>query len=94
MAEKCSGAGAVWSFLAGAAVGTGIALLYAPKTGKEVRGQISDFSNDTVTKMKGYSSQAQEKMKGYYNSGRDMFRQKKGEMTAQMETGEEPLGRA
>lgn len=26
------------AFLAGAAVGTGLALLYAPKTGKELRG--------------------------------------------------------
>ncbi|ACM18794.1 hypothetical protein Geob_0425 [Geotalea daltonii FRC-32] len=94
MAEKCSGTGAMLSFLAGAAVGTGLALLYAPKTGKEVRGRITDLSNDTVSKMKGYGSQAQEKMKSFYNTGRDMFREKKEQMSATMETGEEPLGRA
>lgn len=94
MAEKCSGTGAMLSFLAGAAIGTGLALLYAPKTGKEVRGRITDFSNETVSKMKGYGSQAQEKMKGYYNAGRDMFREKKEQMSSSMESGEEPLGRA
>ncbi|GAB7025661.1 YtxH domain-containing protein [Geotalea toluenoxydans] len=94
MAEKCSGTGAMLSFLAGAAVGTGLALLYAPKTGKEVRGRITDLSNDTVSKMKGYGSQAQDKMKSFYNTGRDMFREKKEQMSATMETGEEPLGRA
>lgn len=94
MEGKCAGTGAVWSFLAGAAVGTGLALLYAPKPGKDVRGQITDFSNDTVTKMKGYSSQAQDKIKSAYHSGRELFREKKGEMESSMETGEEPLGRA
>lgn len=67
---------------------------YAPKTGKEVRGRITDLSNDTVSKMKGYGSQAQDKMKSFYNTGRDMFREKKEQMSATMETGEEPLGRA
>lgn len=94
MAEKCTSTGAMLSFLAGAAVGTGLALLYAPKTGKEVRGQITDFSNETVTKMKGYGSQAQEKVKGFYNAGRDMFREKKEQMSSSMEAGEEPMGRA
>lgn len=94
MAERTSGTGAVWSFIAGAAVGTGLALLYAPKTGKEVRGRITDFSNDTVTKMKGYGNQAQDRIKSAYQSGREMFAEKKGELRGSMEAGEEPLGRA
>jgi len=76
MSEKCSSTGAMLSFLAGAAVGTGLALLYAPKTGKEVRGHITDFGNDTMSKMKGYCSKTQDKMKNLYNAGRDALKEK------------------
>jgi len=34
----------VVSFLAGAALGAGLALLYAPKSGRETREQIADLA--------------------------------------------------
>ena len=44
------------SFLAGAAVGVGTALLFAPKTGEEMRGKIKDLADDAVEKIKDYLS--------------------------------------
>jgi gas vesicle protein len=51
MAKDNSSSGFVW-FLAGAAVGAAVALLYAPKAGKETRKYISkttEKSKDAIT---------------------------------------------
>ena len=51
--EHGTSAGTVFlSFLAGAAVGAGLALLYAPKTGKELREKIGELTDDAVGKIK------------------------------------------
>jgi len=49
------------SFLAGAALGAGLALLYAPKDGRQIRRQIADLADDAVDKIKEYAKDAQEK---------------------------------
>ena len=50
--ERGVSAGTVFlSFLAGAAVGAGLALLYAPKTGPELRAKIKDLTDDAVDKI-------------------------------------------
>ncbi len=51
MAKDDSGSGIVW-FLAGAVTGAAVALLYAPKTGRDTRKYISktaDKSKDALT---------------------------------------------
>ena len=40
------------SFVAGAAIGAGLALLYAPKSGREIREDIVDLTEDAVDKIK------------------------------------------
>lgn len=40
-----------FAFLAGALVGAGIALLFAPQTGAELREKIGDFARDAKEKI-------------------------------------------
>jgi hypothetical protein len=38
------------SMLGGAAIGSAVALAFAPKTGKEMRGMVRDFLNEEISK--------------------------------------------
>ena len=62
------------SFLAGAAVGAGMALLVAPKTGKELREKIADLTDDAVTKIKDYASEAQSKISATIDDGKELIK--------------------
>ena len=65
MSNNCEvSAGSVLvSFVAGAAIGAALALLYAPKSGREMRENILDLTEDAVDKIKEYAKEAQEKIK-------------------------------
>ena len=58
------------TFLAGAAIGSGLAILFAPKSGRELRGQIKDLSDDAVSKIKEYATDAQERIKPRFSISR------------------------
>lgn len=81
------------SFLAGAAVGIGVALLYAPKTGEEMRGRIKDLADDAVDKIKEYASEAQDKIRASYEEGKDLVVEKKNIITSAIEAGKEAMER-
>lgn len=81
----------VVSFLAGAAIGSGLALLFAPKTGKEVREQIRDLTEDAVDKIKEYARDAQDKIISTYDSGKDLVMEKKSIITSAIEAGKEAM---
>jgi len=92
----------VVSFLAGAAIGSGLALLFAPKTGKEVREQIKDLTDDAVDKIKVYAKETQEKVKDYardaqekvkstYESGKEVVLEKKSIISSAIDAGKEAM---
>jgi gas vesicle protein len=92
----------VVSFLAGAAIGSGLALLFAPKTGREVREQIKDLTEDAVDKIKDYAKEAQEKVKDYakdaqekvkatYESGKEVVLEKKSIISSAIDAGKEAM---
>ncbi|GFO56237.1 hypothetical protein GMSM_32440 [Geomonas sp. Red276] len=81
------------SFLAGAAVGVGAALLFAPKTGEEMRGKIRDLADDAVDKIKDYANEAQEKIRATYEDGKDMVLEKKNIITSAIEAGKQAMDR-
>ncbi len=90
--EKCGNVGTVLlSFVAGAAVGAGIALLYAPKTGRELRESIRDLTDDAVDKIKEYTKEAQEKVKSTLEEGKDIFMEKKTIISSAIEAGKEAM---
>jgi gas vesicle protein len=81
------------SFLAGAAVGAGLALLYAPKTGRELREKIGELTDDAVGKIKTYASEAQEKLKTTIEDGKDVIKEKKSILSSAFEAGKEAMER-
>lgn len=96
MAEEKRGAcvGTVLiTFLAGAAVGSGLALLFAPKSGREMREQIKDLTDDAVSKTKEYAKDAQEKIKSTYEAGMELVKEKQTIINSAIETGKEAMER-
>lgn len=61
--EKNGFLGVVFTFLTGAALGAGLALLYAPQSGEETRKQIKDgydkLSDDVKEKSEKFAKEAQ-----------------------------------
>jgi len=81
------------SFLAGAAVGAGLALLYAPKTGRELRAKIGELTDDAVGKIKSYATEAQEKIKCTFEEGKEAIKEKKSILSSAIEAGKEAMER-
>lgn len=75
----------VVSFSAGALVGAGLALLYAPKTGHEMREKVSDVTGDAIAKMKGMTAEAQEKFSQKMQRGREFAEEKASEFSESKE---------
>lgn len=75
----------VVSFSAGALVGAGLALLYAPKTGHEMREKVSDVTGDAIAKMKGMTAEAQEKFSQKMQRGREFAQEKAAEFSESKE---------
>lgn len=68
-----------WSaFLAGALIGAGVALLFAPQRGSELRGMLSDYANRAKDDLVGRGEEAWdtavERGKEYYNKGEEFVR--------------------
>jgi len=90
--EKGISAGTVLvSFVAGAAIGAGLALLYAPKTGEELRESLNDFAEDAVGKIKEYTKEAQEKIKTVLEEGKETIVEKKSILASAIEAGREAM---
>ena len=65
-----------FSFLTGAAVGAGLAFLFAPQTGKETRRQIKDFSEKLGNEVKDGVELVSEKAKSFVDGAKDTFKKK------------------
>jgi gas vesicle protein len=63
--------GLLVGFLAGGVVGAVLGLLYAPKPGKELRGDIRQKTGELAHDVDGYLKEAQAKAKQLINEGRD-----------------------
>jgi len=81
------------SFLAGAALGAGLAMLYAPKDGRQIRNQIADLADDAVDKIKEYAKEAQEKIKETIDEGKDVVAEKKSILASALDAGREAIKR-
>ncbi len=65
-----------FSFLTGAAIGAGLALLFAPQSGKETRKQIKDFSEKLGGEVKDEVENFSEKAKSFVEGAKDTFSKK------------------
>jgi gas vesicle protein len=93
MSDNCEvSAGTVLvSFVAGAAIGAVFALLYAPKSGREMRDDIHDLTEDAVDKIKEYAKEAQDKIKAAVEEGKETFTEKKSVLASAIEAGREAI---
>ncbi|BET57469.1 YtxH domain-containing protein [Geobacter sp. 60473] len=92
--ERGTSVGTVFlSFLAGAAVGAGLGLLLAPKTGREMRENILDMTDEALDKIKGLTKEAQSKIKDTYEETKDLITEKKTIITSAIEAGKEAMDR-
>jgi gas vesicle protein len=69
MAKDDSSSGIIW-FLAGAAVGASVALLYAPKTGRDTRKYITKTTEKSKDAIAGSGKELVDKGKELYDRGR------------------------
>lgn len=79
------------SFVAGAAIGAVAALLYAPKSGQEMRESIADLTEDAVDKIKEYAKEAQDKIKSAVEDGKETIIEKKSILASAIEAGREAM---
>lgn len=70
MAEECKMHHVAW-FLAGLGVGALIGVLYAPKSGREIREEIASGARESSEFLRDRSRQAVEEMSSIVNKGRE-----------------------
>jgi len=68
--ENNSGSSIFFGFLAGGIIGAGLALLYAPKTGRELRNDIKSRTDEYLDEAEKYIAEARDKAKGLINDGK------------------------
>ncbi|MHB8581296.1 MAG: YtxH domain-containing protein [Ignavibacteriaceae bacterium] len=68
--DNGSGKNFIIGFIAGGAIGAIFALLYAPKSGKELRGDIKSKTDSLMDDANDYINEAKDKAKDLINDGR------------------------
>src|SRR5687768_18412725 len=69
--EEASATTKLTYLLIGGGIGAVIALLFAPKSGEELRGDIADATRKGIEKSKETAAQLQERAGEYYEVGRE-----------------------
>lgn len=69
--DEASAATKLTYLLVGGGIGAVLALLFAPKTGEELRGDIADATRKGIEKGKETATQLQERAGDYYEVGRE-----------------------
>ncbi len=77
------------SFLLGGVVGAGLALLFAPQSGRETRQKIKDLTDDVRDKSAEYVNQAKEKATSLVEEGKDFYEEKKSILKSAVDAGKE-----
>ena len=79
------------TFAAGATVGAGFALLYAPKSGRETREGIVELSTNTLEKVREYNREAQDKIRTLVEEGRHTLSEGRTMLLSAIEAGKEAI---
>jgi gas vesicle protein len=88
--ERCQNAGSIiLSFFVGGLVGAGVALLLAPRAGKETRERIKGLAEEVKEKAEEYVEQAKEKAASAIEKGKEVLEEKKSVITKAIEAGKE-----
>ncbi|RPI34301.1 MAG: YtxH domain-containing protein [Nitrospiraceae bacterium] len=77
------------SFLLGGVVGAGLALLFAPQSGRETRQKIRELADDVKDKTTDYANQAKEKVSSLVEEGKGYYDEKKSILKSAVDAGKE-----
>jgi len=77
------------SFLLGGVVGAGLALLFAPQSGRETRQKIRELADDVKEKTTDYAHQAKEKVSALVDEGKGYYDEKKSILKSAVDAGKE-----
>ena len=73
--RSCSSSGGILlAFLAGGLVGAGLALLYAPVTGREARERIGGLAGDLRKKSEEWTGEVKQKVEGFIDEERSVIK--------------------
>lgn len=86
--ENCNAGGVFVAFLAGGLIGAGLALLYAPVSGREARTRIGDFADELKKQSEGWGVDIRKKVESFmeqekaivkaaYDAGREAMEREK-----------------
>jgi len=77
------------SFILGGLIGATVALLVAPRSGRQTREQIKDIAGDAKEKAEDYYDQARGKISVAVQKGAEVFQQKKSQVESAVAKGKE-----
>ncbi len=77
------------SFLFGGIVGAGLALLFAPQSGRETRQRIRDFADDVREKTTDYIDDAKSKVTSFVDDGKGFYEEKKSLIKSAVDAGKD-----
>jgi len=80
------GAGFLW-FLAGLGIGAAVGILYAPKSGGELRQQLREVAEDGSNTVKERARQAREQAGTWAEKGRDYLNQQRDQIRSAVDAG-------
>lgn len=80
------GGGFLW-FLAGLGIGAAVGILYAPKSGDELRQQLREVAEEGKDTVRDRARQAREQAGSWAEKGRDYLNQQKDQIRSAVEAG-------
>ena len=89
--EKCQGTSVFLALLVGAAVGGGIALLTAPRSGRETREKLRGLAGETRERIRKIAEEAEERIAEVLNEGKETIALKRDMVKAAIEAGREAM---
>jgi gas vesicle protein len=94
MADDCrsSDCGSLFlAFVMGAAIGGGLALLAAPRSGRETRDKIREMADDVGDRIKAMTEEAESRIRHTIDEGKETLKEKKDLIKSAVEAGKDAL---
>lgn len=89
---RCGNAGTVFlAFVMGAAIGGGLALLTAPRSGKETRDKLGDMADEVRLRVREIAAEAEAKIKETIEEGCEVLKEKKELVKSVVDAGKEAM---
>jgi gas vesicle protein len=87
MADNSSSGGSFLWFLAGVGIGTAVGVLFAPKSGRELRDTILNAADESRAQVQERARRVSEQAQQWADRGRDVINQQKDNLRTAFEAG-------